>query len=205
MRGSGCTWQPARPSPTGRSAFARKPGKSFRRRSRHFGTRWPCMESSDVPVQSADPRSSGSSTPKTKQTTALAARPAASCSRIGCYRNFSRTTGRERSKSWRRKLPAAPQPDLERSAPGGVVLHPDAAAMRFGGQPAEHQTQATTGAGQAGRAVLQLNVLLEDSFAIGAWNSRSLVPDGEVEEPVGGACLHADRTAWRGVLEGVVQ
>ena len=42
----------------------------------------------------------GMSTRKTRPTIARAARPAASCSRIGRYRDCSRTAGRARSMSW---------------------------------------------------------------------------------------------------------
>ena len=71
-------------------------------------------------ARSAARRYSGSSTPRTRPTTAPAARPAAGCWPTGPCRGCSRATGREPSTNWSPARAAPPADPLPLPTSGGV-------------------------------------------------------------------------------------
>ena len=79
----------------GPSAFARRRGTAFLKRSRRSERAWLCTADSESPARCAAPRCSGFAMPTTKPTTVRAARPRAGSWRTARCPGFSKMIGRD--------------------------------------------------------------------------------------------------------------
>src|SRR5215472_18738270 len=89
------------------------------------------------------------------------------------------------------------QAHAEGASPRVVVLHPDAAAVDVGGQPAERQSQAMSSPPIPARIRVELQILIEDPVAPVRRDARTQVADPALDETIlGPAQVHADRLAF---------